>query len=143
MLETVTGVLVIVNPLVTAGLVSPDLMDILVTPTSGAAMSRKSTKHITGARELTSNEYVGMLQEEKRKKEEKERKKKDKEQNKEERKSLGAVIGRGRGQGQRKGRGKSKQPLRCRILDSDYHSTPPSTPPPSDIFTMYAFCNDD
>ncbi len=86
MLETVTGVLVIVNPLVTSGLISPDLMDILVTPTSGAAMSRKSTKHITGARELTSNEHVGMLQEEKRKKdeaeEEKQKKKEEKERNK-------------------------------------------------------------
>ena len=109
----------IVNLLVTAGLISPDLMDILATPTNDAAMSRKRTKRITGARELTSNEYVGMLQEEKRKKdeaeeeklkkkEEKERKKKErekekerkkkgkekeKERKKEERKSVGAVSG--------------------------------------------------
>ena len=46
-----------------------------MTPTSDAAMSRKRTKRITGARELTSNEYLGMLQEEKRKKDEAEEEK--------------------------------------------------------------------
>ena len=100
----------IVNPLVAAGLISPDLMEILATPANDAAMSRKRTKRITGARELTANEYVGMLQEEKRKKdeaeeerqkkkEERERKKKDNEKEKErkraERELVRAVRGRG------------------------------------------------
>ena len=34
----------VVNPLVTAGLTSQDLMDILATLTNGAAMSNKRTK---------------------------------------------------------------------------------------------------
>ena len=53
-------------------------MEILATPANDAAMSRKRTKRITGARELTANKYVGMLQEEKRKKDEAEGKRTEK-----------------------------------------------------------------
>ena len=53
-------------------------MEILATPANDAAMSRKRTKRITGARELTANEYVGMLQEEKRKMKQKKRDRKRK-----------------------------------------------------------------
>ena len=51
----------IVNPLVSAGLVSPDLMDILAVPSADAAVSKQRTKPITGARCLTSDEYAEML----------------------------------------------------------------------------------
>ena len=47
-----------VNPLVCAGLVPEDLSDILVTPSSDAAVAKKRMKHIVGARHLTSDEYV-------------------------------------------------------------------------------------
>ena len=60
----------IVNPLVSAGLVPPDLADILSTPSEDAAVSKKRTKQITGARALTANEYVEMLYEDDRKKKE-------------------------------------------------------------------------
>ena len=43
----------IANPLVAVGLVPPDLADILATPSEDAAVLKKRTKHITGARELT------------------------------------------------------------------------------------------
>ena len=59
-----------VNPLVSAGLVPPDLADILSTPSEDAAVSKKRTKQITGARALTANEYVEMLYEDDRKKKE-------------------------------------------------------------------------
>ena len=59
----------IVNPLVSAGLVSPDLMDILAVPSADAAVSKQRTKRITGARCLTSDEYAEMLQKDKEKKE--------------------------------------------------------------------------
>ena len=68
----------IVNPLVAAGLVPVDLADILAPPSEDAAASKKRSKHITGVRELTVNEYTARLKEEERKKkeeaEEKERK---------------------------------------------------------------------
>ena len=57
----------IVNPLVAAGLV---LADILAPPSEDAAASKKRTKRITGARELTANEYTARLREEERKKKE-------------------------------------------------------------------------
>ena len=59
----------IVNPLVAVGLVPPDLADILVTPSKDAAVSNMGTKRtcITGARELTSNEYVEWSKEKQRK----------------------------------------------------------------------------
>ena len=65
----------IVNPLVAAGLIPPDLADILATPPEDAAISKKRSKHITGARELTANEYAERLREEERKKLKKRKKK--------------------------------------------------------------------
>ena len=59
-----------VNPLVCAGLVPEDLSDILVTPSSDAAVAKKRMKRIVGARHLTSDEFVEMLKCEKRKKKE-------------------------------------------------------------------------
>ena len=60
----------IVNPLVSAGLVSPDLMDILAVPYADAAVSKQRTKRITGARCLTSDEYARCFETIKRKKKE-------------------------------------------------------------------------
>ncbi len=57
-----------VNPLVSAGLVPEDLSDILVTPLSDAAVAKKRTKRIVGARHLTSDEYIEMLKSEEKKK---------------------------------------------------------------------------
>ena len=78
----------IVNPLVAAGLVPADLADILATPSEDAAASKKRTKRITGARELTANEYTTWLKEEEGKKkelaEEKEKERKRKKEEKEE-----------------------------------------------------------
>ena len=71
-----------VNPLVDSGLVSPDLADILVTPAEDAAVVKKRVKRIVGARDLTAEDYIAMLREDKRKKEEAE---KDKQRKKEER----------------------------------------------------------
>ena len=68
------------------GLVPPDLADILVTPSGNGAVSK--TNRITGARELTSHEYVEWLKEKQRKKkeaaEEKERKRNERRHKKEE-----------------------------------------------------------
>ena len=72
----------IINPLVSAGLVSPDLMDILAVPSADAAVSKQRTKRITGARYLTSDEYAEMLRKDKEKKE---REEQDKIERKEER----------------------------------------------------------
>ena len=47
------------NPLVRAGLIPPHLADLLTTPTT-----KEPTKRITGARDLTANEYYEWLQEE-------------------------------------------------------------------------------
>ena len=62
-------------------MIPPDLADILATPPEDAAISKKHSKHITGARELTANEYAEQLREEERKKkeetEEKERRKEE------------------------------------------------------------------
>ena len=78
----------IVNPLIAAGLVPLDLADILVTPSEDAAVSKKRTKRITGARELTANEYAEWLKEGDKKKkdaaEEKERKQEERRRKKEE-----------------------------------------------------------
>ena len=46
----------IVNPLVSAGLICPDLMDILATPAADAAVAKRRVKGITGARDLTATE---------------------------------------------------------------------------------------
>ena len=65
-----------------------DLADILATPSEDAAVLKKRTKRITGARELTSNKYVEWLKEEERMKkealEEKERKREERKRKKEE-----------------------------------------------------------
>ena len=78
----------IANPLVAAGLVPVNLADILAPPSEGAAASKKRAKRITGARELTANEYTARLKEEERKKkevaEEKERKKEERKRKREE-----------------------------------------------------------
>ena len=74
----------IVNPLVAAGLIPVELSDILVTPPNDAAVIKKWTKGITGARYLTSDDYEKMLDEAERKKKEiekqKQRKKEEREQ---------------------------------------------------------------
>ena len=57
----------IINPLVMAGLVPEDLSDILSNPPNDSAVTKKRTMHITGARNLTTEEYVEMLREDKRK----------------------------------------------------------------------------
>ena len=45
------------------------MADILATPSPDAAMTRKRTKHIIGARDLTADDYRGMLLEDRRRKE--------------------------------------------------------------------------
>ena len=54
------------NPLLKAGLIPPDLVDILAIPPTAT----EPTKRITGARELTANEYYEWLQAEELKKKE-------------------------------------------------------------------------
>ena len=51
-----------------SGLVPEDLSDILSIPPYDSAVTKKQTKRITGARNLTTEEYVEMLREDKRKK---------------------------------------------------------------------------
>ena len=60
----------VTNPLVAAGLVSPDLVDILAVPLEDAAVTKRKTKRITGARDLTASDYAEMLWEDKRRKKE-------------------------------------------------------------------------
>ena len=122
----------IVNPLVAAGLISPDLMDILVAPSEDDAVSKKRTKRITGARDLTSEEYREILLADKRKKlaaeeekqkrmEEREKKKRNRERKKLEKQNAGRGQGRGcRGRG--RGRRKSPTPSSCRRLDLESSS---------------------
>ena len=105
----------IVNPLVASGLISPDLADILVTPSGDAAVAKKRTRRIVGARDLTAEDYVDMLRKDKRRKEEaekeKQRKKEERERKMKEReetkmKKVEAGRGRGaRGRGAGRGRG--------------------------------------
>ena len=47
--------------LASAGLISPDLADILATPSPDAAVAKKRTKRIAGAGDLTANDYAEML----------------------------------------------------------------------------------
>ena len=54
------------NPLVDCGLISPDLADILATPSMDAAVVQRHVKRIRGARDLTAEDYVEMLREDKR-----------------------------------------------------------------------------
>ena len=53
-----------INPLFAAGLIPEYLSDILLTPLEDAALQKKKTKRITGAKYLTSDEYEEMLREE-------------------------------------------------------------------------------
>lgn len=104
----------IVNPLVAAGLITADLVDILVAPAEDDAVPKKRTKRITGARDLTSEEYREMLAEDKRKKVVKEREKQKRKEERENRKSKQTRSGRGRGSG---------RPTRRRLnLESDSES---------------------
>lgn len=57
------------NPLVRAGLVLQHLMDIFQTICADQ-VSKQTSRHITGVRVLTSNEYVEMMKEKKRKQKE-------------------------------------------------------------------------
>ena len=69
----------IVNPLVAAGLIPPDLADILATPADAATQRR--VRRVTKARVLTAQEYVEMMQEkDKQEKEAAEQKQKRKEE---------------------------------------------------------------
>ena len=63
------------NPLVSARLIPAEMADILETPLPDAASIRKRTKHITGARDLTAEDYREMLVQNKRRKEELEQQK--------------------------------------------------------------------
>lgn len=54
------------NLLVAAGLISPDLADILATPPDNTAVSKQRVKRIVGAWDLTSNEYVEMFRRDKK-----------------------------------------------------------------------------
>ena len=76
----------IINPLVMAGLVPEDLSDILSKPLKDSAVTKKRTKRITVVRNLTSEEYVEMLREDKRKKIEAEELKKKRKHEREKRK---------------------------------------------------------
>ena len=58
-----------------AGLIPAEMADILETPLPDAASIRKRTKRITGARDLTAEDYREMLVQNKRRKEELEQQK--------------------------------------------------------------------
>ena len=112
----------IVNPLFTVGLVSPDLSDILAIPEDDAAVVKKRTKRITGARDLTADGYAEMLRADKRKKEEAEEQKKkrkedreSKKKEKEKRQSERNKRGRGRG----RGHGRGRRSIASRRLDME------------------------
>ena len=99
-----------VNPLVMAGLIPGEMADILATPSSDAAMTKKRTKRITGARDLTADDYREMLLDDKKRKEdleqqkirrmeEREEKKREREKKKEEvAKRKGKKVGKRKGQ---------------------------------------------
>lgn len=104
------------NPLVRVGLIPQDLADIFLTPQADER-EKRSSRHITGVRVLTSNEYVEMVKEKDRKekeasemkqrrKEERERKKMEKEKEQERKKAEREEKKKGRG------KGKGKRPLR-------------------------------
>ena len=108
-------------------------MDILVTPSDDAAVTKKRSKRITGARDLTSKEYSDMLRnaqrkkeeaekEKQAKKEEREKKKKDREQKKRERESARSVRERGRG------RGRGKRQSNATVDDSGSENSCPPSP---------------
>ena len=145
------------NPLVSAGLVSPELMEILAVPEGDAAVTNKHTKRITGARTLTADDYAEMLREDKRKKdeaeEEEKKRKEEREQKKKEREEkirqqrARRGRGRGRGWGRGLGRGKGKQrelsssASQRMYSDSDPEIPPP--PPPADSPPPESYDSDD
>ena len=104
----------VLNPLVDAGLISQDLADILATPSKdAAAVAKQVLKRITGARELTANDYFEMLKEcqskKKRLEEEKKRKSEERERKKKEKEKLRQISkgrGKSRGVGLQRRRGK-------------------------------------
>ena len=121
-----------VNSLVMAGLIPEDLSDIFLTPQDNAAVSKRREKRITGARNLTADDYFKMLvddeekkkEEMKKKKEEREQKKKEREQGKEKKKQEVQERKRKREiEKQKKGKGKGKR--RCRQLSSSESDDPP------------------
>lgn len=131
----------VVNPLVDYGLISPDLCDILALPSGDAAIAKNRVKRITGARDLTADDYAEMLREDKRKKEEaeiekekrkeeRERKRREKEEKMKQKDKAQAGKGRGRGRGRGKGRGcgkgKQKAPVNrmLNLEDSTSESDP-------------------
>ena len=124
-----------------AGLVPEDLSDIFLTPQEDAAVLKRKEKRITGARNLTSDEYMEMLKEcERKKKEEEElkkQKKEEREKKKTEREKKEEVQKRKREKvGKKKGKCKSvkRAPLHRRIRLSSFEiensdvPSPPSTP---------------
>ena len=89
---------------------SPDLTDILAVPLEGAAVMKRKTKRITGARDLTADDYAEMLWEDKRRKKEiEEQKQKRKEVREQKKKEKEARIEAGLGRGKGHGRGKGKE----------------------------------
>ena len=98
----------VVNPLVVFGLISPDLADILVTPSGDATVTKKRTRHIVGARDLTAEDYVSMLREDKERRSRKEKQRKEQERKKKEQEEAKRkkIEGRGIEKGHETGRGR-------------------------------------
>ena len=97
-------------------------MNILVAPANDAAVMKKRTKRITGARDLTAGEYADMLREDKRRKEEQKRRgREQKKKEREEQRKAGKGRGRGRGHGSNEGKQKlcHRQRLQLVIPESD------------------------
>ena len=103
------------HPLIAAGLIPEEMAEILEIPRHNAAGIKKRTKCITGARDLTAEDYREMLVEDKRRKEdlaehkrkrmeERKRKKLEKEKKTEVTKCKGKKV---------KGKGKQKQVQQC------------------------------
>ena len=109
-----------VNPLVMAGLIPAEMADILATPSPDAAMTRKHTRRITGGRDLTADDYRGMLHEDKRRKENLELQKikrmEEREKKKQEREKKKEEIARRKEKKVGKGKGKLQQRPVCRSL---------------------------
>ncbi len=74
------------HSLLEAGFIPEEMADILEIPQSNEASSRKRTKRITGARDLTAEDYRNMLLADKKKKEELEEEKKMKKEERERKK---------------------------------------------------------
>ena len=141
------------NPLVECGLISPDLTDILATPSMDAVVVQKRVKRIRGARDLTAEDYVEMLREDKRKKEELEKekerkrqerlmKKKEREMAKQQKCGVGRGRGRGRGRGKKlsgtgreTGKGKERQ-IPDNVTDSEIDSSTGNRASDTDSDTM-------